>query len=110
MMDQALTPQQQVVDLDGVEIGTVDRIFRESEGETLRAEPIRGESRFGIGYLEVGARVTSLGRTLYVPFSEVIEVTAGMVRLDVHKATVEQRDWDLRPTVLDEPQWQEAEP
>jgi hypothetical protein len=33
-----------------------------------------------------------------------------MGRLDVHKATVEQRDWDLRPTVLDEPQWQEAEP
>lgn len=71
MMDQALTPQQQVVDLDGVEIGTVDRIFRESERETLRSEPIRGESRFGIGYLEVGARVTGLGRTLYVPFSEV---------------------------------------
>ncbi len=108
MMDQALTTQQQVVDLDGVEIGTVDRIFRESEQETLRAESIRGEARFGIGYLEVGARVTGLGRILYVPFSEIIEVTDGAVRLDVHKATVEQRDWDLRPTVLDEPQWQSA--
>ena len=36
MMDQALTPQQKVIDLDGVEIGTVARIFRESEQEPRR--------------------------------------------------------------------------
>jgi hypothetical protein len=107
-MDQALTTQQKVIDLDGVEIGTVDRIYRESERGTLRSEPIRAEARFGIGYLQIGARVTDLGRTLYVPFSEIVEIVDGMIRLDVHKATVEQRDWDLRPTVLDEPQWQEA--
>jgi hypothetical protein len=86
----------------------VDRIYRESETETLRSEPIRGESRFGIGYLEVGARVTGLGRTLYIPFSEIIEVADGVIRIDVHKATVEQRDWDLRPGELDEAQWQES--
>ena len=107
-MDQAPTTQQKIIDLDGVEIGMVDRIYRESEQETLRSEPIRGEARFGIGYLEVGARVTGLGRTLYVPFSEIVEVADGVIRLDIHKATVEQRDWDLRPTVLDEPQWQDA--
>lgn len=105
MMEQALTPQQKVIDLDGVEIGRVDRIYRESERETLRSEPIRGESRFGIGYLEVGARVTGLGRTLYVPFSEIVEAADGVIRLDVHKAAVEQRDWDLRPAEIDEPQW-----
>ena len=107
-MDQAPARQQKVVDLDGIEIGMVDRIYREAEKETLLSEPIRGESRFGVGYLEIGARVTGLGRTLYVPFSEIVEITADGVQLDVHKATVEQRDWDLRPTVLDEPQWRDA--
>lgn len=107
-MDQSPVPQQKVVDLDGVEIGKVDRLYREAEWETLRSEPVGGESRFGIGYLQVGARVTGLGRTLYIPFSEITDVDAQGVHVNVHKDAVENRDWDLRPTVLDEPQWRGA--
>lgn len=107
-MEQSPAPQQRVVDLDGVEIGTVDRIYLEAEGETLRSEPVGGEARFGIGYLQVGARVTGLGRTLYIPFSQITAVDAQGVYINVHKDAVENRDWDLRPPVLDEPQWQGA--
>lgn len=104
-MDGVPTVGQTVVDRDGVAIGTVDRVYREAEGETLRTEPVGGESRFGIGYLEVGARVEGLGRTLYIPFSEITDLDE-TVHINVHKAAVENRDWDLRPPILDEPQWQ----
>lgn len=104
-MEQMPTVGQAVVDLAGVAIGEVDRIYRETEEETLRSEPVAGEARFGIGYLQVGARVEGLGRTLYIPFSEITDLDE-TVHINVHKATVENRDWDLRPPVLDEPQWQ----
>ena len=104
-MDEMPTVGQGVVDLDGAAIGTVDRVYREAEGETLRTEPVGGESRFGIGYLEVGARVAGLGRTLYIPFSEITDLDE-TVHINVHKAAVTNRDWDLRPPLLDEPQWQ----
>ena len=105
MTAQTPTVGQAVVDLDGVTIGEVDRIYRETEGETLRTAPVAGESRFGIGFLEIGARVEGLGQTLYVPFSEITDLDE-MVHIDVHKEAVKNREWDLRPPVLDEPQWQ----
>jgi len=49
--------------------------------------------------------VTGLGRTLYIPFSEITDADEQGVRINVHKDAVENRDWDLRPPVLDEPQW-----
>lgn len=104
-MDGMPAVGQGVVDLDGVALGTVDKVYRETESATLRTEPVGGESRFGIGYLEVGARVEGLGRTLFIPFSEITDLDE-VVHINVHKATVVNRDWDVRPPVLDEPHWQ----
>jgi len=50
--------------------------------------------------------VTGLGRTLYIPFSEITDADEQGVHINVHKDAVENRDWDLRPVQLDEPQWQ----
>jgi hypothetical protein len=107
-MDQFVIQGAKAVDLDGVEIGTVDRVYRERESDTLLSEPIGGETRFGRGYLQVGARVTGLGRTLYIPFGEITDADEAGVHINVHKDAVENRDWDLRPPVLDAPQWQGA--
>jgi len=104
-MDQFVMQGAKAVDLNGVEIGTVDRVYRERETDTILSQPIGGETRFGSGYLLVGARVTGLGRTLYIPFSEITDADEQGVRINVHKDAVENRDWDLRPPVLDEPQW-----
>ena len=106
MDDQFVTQGAKAVDLDGVEIGTVDRVYRERASDTILSQPIGGEQRFGSGYLEVGARVTGLGRTLYIPFSEITDADEQGVHINVHKDAVENRDWDLRPVQLDEPQWQ----
>jgi hypothetical protein len=105
-MDQFVIQGAKAVDLNGTEIGTVDRVYREREEDTLISEPIGGEKRFGRGYLEVGARVTGLGRTFYIPFSEITDADEQGVHINVHKDTVENREWDLRPAELDEPQWQ----
>ena len=105
-MIQFVIQGAKAVDLNGVEIGTVDRVYREREGDTILSQPIGGEQRFGSGYLQVGARVTGLGRTLYIPFSEITDADEQGVHINVHKDTVENRDWDLRPAFLDEPQWQ----
>jgi hypothetical protein len=107
-MDQFVMQGARVVDLDGVEIGTVDRVYRERESDTLLSEPIGGEVRFGRGYLQVGARVIGLGRTLFIPFSEITDADEQGVHINVHKDAVENRDWDLHPVQLDEPQWQGA--
>jgi hypothetical protein len=105
MTAQTPTVGQAVVDLDGAAIGEVDQIYREAESETLRTEPVAGESRFGIGFLQVGARVEGLGQILYIPFSEITDLDE-VVHINVHKDAVKNREWDLRPPVLDEPQWQ----
>lgn len=104
-MDQFVVQGATVVDLDGAEFGMVDRVYREQEQATLLSEPIGGERRFGSGYLQVGARVTGLGRTLYIPFSEITDADEQELHLNVHRDAVENRDWDLRPAELDEPQW-----
>lgn len=106
-MEQAIGRGLDVFDLDGEKIGTVDRIFRERERESLLSEPIGGEARFGSGYLEVGARVPGLGRTLFIPFSEIADVDERGVHVRVHKDAVENREWDLRPAFLDDERWAE---
>lgn len=103
-MAQALATGLEVFDLDGEKVGTVDRLFREPERDSLLSEPIRGEARFGSGYLQVGARVPGLGTTLYVPFSEIEAIDERGIRINVHKDAIANREWDLRPTVLDD--WQ----
>lgn len=105
MDDRAIAVGRDVLDLDGEPIGTVDRVYREAEGDTLISEPVGGERRFGSGYLEVGARVKDLGRTLFIPFSEITDTDDRGIHIRVHKDSVENRDWDLRPAFLDEPQW-----
>jgi len=105
-MDRFVMQGARAVDLTGTEIGTVDRVYGERASDTILSEPIGGEARFGSGYLQVGARVTGLGRTLYIPFSEITDADEQGVHINVHKDTVENRDWDLRPVELDEPQWQ----
>lgn len=107
-MDQFITQGTTVVDRDGAEIGTVERVYRERETETLLSEPIGGERRFGRGFLQVGARVTGLGRTLFIPFSEITDANDQGLHINVHRDAVKNRDWDLRPPVLDEPQWQDG--
>ena len=92
----------EVRDIDGARIGEVDAIFPEPPENQLATMTVGGEARFGRGFLQVGAREVGLGRTLYVPFSEVTDVRDGGVYLNVHKEAVERREWDLRPVVLDE--------
>ncbi len=91
-----------VFDVDGARIGEVDAVFPEPPENELASMTVGGEARFGRGFLQVGAREVGLGRTLYVPFSEVVDIRDGGIYLDVHKEAVENRDWDLRPVVLDE--------
>jgi len=105
-MDQFVMQGARAVDLNGMEIGTVDGLYRARASDTILSQPIGGEARFGSGYLQVGARVTGLGRTLYIPFSEITDADEQGVHINVHKDTVENRDWDLQPVELDEPQWQ----
>lgn len=97
----------EVRDPDGEKIGAVERVFREDESASLRTEPVGGESRFGSGYLQVAAEVAPIGRTLYVPFGSIEDLRDGAIYLDAHKEAVENREWDLRPSFLDEPQWRE---
>ncbi len=105
-MDQFVMQGAKAVDLNGTEIGTIDRVYRERESDTILSQPVGGEAQFGSGYLEVGARVTGLGQTLFIPFSEITDADEQGVHINVHKDTVKNREWDLRPAQLDEPQWQ----
>lgn len=101
-MEEALGQGMEVFDRDGVKIGEVDRVLREASASDVSSLPVGGEARFGAGYLQVGARVPGLGRTLYIPFSAIIDVDDRGVSIDVHKDAVENRDWDLRPATLPE--------
>ncbi|MGN6811923.1 MAG: PRC-barrel domain-containing protein [Thermomicrobiales bacterium] len=105
-MKQTIQPGQDVRDEDGERIGTVNRVYRETNRETLITEPVGGESRFGSGYLEVGAQLSSLEQPLYIPFSEILDASERGIRVNVHSDSVANRDWNLRPAFLDEPQWQ----
>ena len=104
-MKQTIQPGQDVLNANGERIGTVDRVYQETNRETLITEPVGGESRFGSGYLEVGTRLTNLAQPLYIPFSEILDADNGGIRVNVHKNSVANRDWNLRPAFLDEPQW-----
>jgi hypothetical protein len=104
-MKQTIQPGQDVRDEDGERIGTVDRVYRETNRETLITEPVGGESRFGSGYLEVSAQLTNLEQPLYIPFSEILDASERGIRVNVHSDSVANRDWNLRPAFLDEPQW-----
>jgi len=42
-MDQFVMQGAKAVDLNGVEIGTVDRVYRERETDTILSQPIGGE-------------------------------------------------------------------
>ncbi|MGN6672206.1 MAG: PRC-barrel domain-containing protein [Thermomicrobiales bacterium] len=105
-MKQTIQPGQDVRDEDGERIGTVNRVYRETNRETLITEPVGGESRFGSGYLEVGAQLSSLEQPLYIPFSEILDANTAGIWINVHRGSVTNRDWNLRPAFLDEPQWQ----
>ena len=104
-MKQTIQPGQDVLDANGERIGTVSQVYREENRETLIIEPVGGESRFGSGYLEVGTQLTSLAQPLYIPFSEILDASERGIRVNVHTGSVANRDWNLRPAFLDEPQW-----
>jgi hypothetical protein len=104
-MKQTIQPGQAVFDENGERIGTVDRVYREENRETLITEPVGGESRYGSGYLEVGAQLSDLNQPLFIPFSEILDAGERGIRVNVHKNSVANRDWNLRPAFLDEPQW-----
>jgi hypothetical protein len=104
-MNQTIQPGQNVLDANGKRIGTVNRVYREENRETLITEPVGGESRYGSGYLEVGVQLTDLAQPLFIPFSEILDAGERGIRVNVHKNSVANRDWNLRPAFLDEPQW-----
>ena len=105
-IDQQLAKGQDVLDRDGEKIGTVARVYRQRADSGLHSETFRGEMRYGVGFLEVAGAITGVGRTLYVPLSEIMDLDERGIYLNVRKDAIENREWDLRPVALDEPQWE----
>ena len=104
-----ITAGMTVLDREGEKVGTVARIYRERPESSEHSMTYRGEPRFGTGFLEVDGGVAGIGTNLYVPFSEILDLDERGVYLNAHKDAVGNRQWDLRPVALDEPQWEASE-
>ena len=99
-----IDPGKDVCDLDGNKIGTVGKIYRRdpvaatapatlaTPGATARAE----------GVLELKTGLFGLGKHLYIPLTEIRDVTQEGVFLAHTRDAIDQSQWETKPEWVDE--------
>ena len=99
-----MEPGMDVCDIDGDKIGSVARVYRHE----MSAAGAAGSTGTGTpesprqDVVEVKTGFMGLGRHLYVPMSEIHDVTQGCVFVSKGKDDIENLDWGTRPDYLDE--------
>jgi hypothetical protein len=99
-----MEPGMDVCDQNGDKIGTVAHIYRHemaAVGAGMSAGPDVPDAPT-TEILEVKTGLLGLGRRLYVPMSQVHDLTSGCVFLTRHKDEIDSLDWDMRPDHLDQ--------
>jgi hypothetical protein len=105
-----MEPDMDVCDCNGDKIGTVAHVYRH-EMASVAASAGAGEPT-GVSqglpeatpgeFLEVKTGPLGLGRRLYIPMSQVQDLTSGCVFLTRGKDEIDDLDWDTRPDILDQ--------
>ncbi len=100
-----MEPDMDVCDMNGDKLGSVAHVYRHqmaavTAGDTMSSSVVPDVTRDE--FVEVKTGFLGLGKHLYVPFSEIQEVTQGCIFLGRSKEDIERLDWTTKPDYLDQ--------
>jgi len=103
-----MEPGMDVCDRNGDKIGTVAHVYRHEMAPVAAGAGGPMGSSQGLPeampgeFLEVKTGLFGLGRRLYIPMSQVQDLTSGCVFLMRGRDEIDDLDWDMRPDHLDQ--------